>query len=80
MAPTGDAPACGPGPAADPLGRLLAAYAELESQWLPVCESNLQPEFNLISFDSFDAMVSAVLRELDESDRFVQKSAKSTSI
>ena len=80
MAPTGDAPTCGPGPAADPLERLLAAYAELESQWLPVCKSNLQPDFNVISFDSFDARFSAVLQELDESDRFVQKSAESTSI
>jgi hypothetical protein len=31
-------------------------------------------------FDGFDARLSAVLRELDESDRSVQISAKSTSI
>jgi len=30
--------------------------------------------------DSFDAEFSALLRELDESDRFVQKSAESTSM
>ena len=36
--------------------------------------------FNVRVFGSFDASSSAVLRELDESDRFVQKSAESTSI
>ena len=42
-----------------------------------VWKSNPQPDFNVrvIERDSF-----AVLRELDESDRFVQKSAESTSI
>ena len=43
-------------------------------------KSNLQPEFNVRVFDCFDARISAVLRELNESDRFVQKSAESTSI
>ena len=42
--------------------------------------SNLQPDFNVSVCDSFDATSSSVLRELDESHRFVQKSAKSTSI
>ena len=37
-------------------------------------------DFNVSVRDSFDATVSAVLRELDESNRFVQKSAESTSI
>ena len=46
----------------------------------PVWNSNLQPDFNVIVCDSFDAISSAVLRELDESNRFVQKSAESTSI
>ena len=50
----------------------------------PAClaawNSNLQPEFNVRICDSFDASSSAVLRELDESNRFVQKSAESTSI
>ena len=43
-------------------------------------ESNIQPDFNVSVFDKFDARLSAVLRELDEIDRFVQKSAESTSI
>ena len=42
--------------------------------------SNLQSDFNVIVGDRFDVRLSAVLRELDESDRFVQKSAESTSI
>ena len=46
----------------------------------PVWNSNLQPDFNVRICDSFDASSSAVLRELDESNRFVQKSAESTSI
>ena len=46
----------------------------------PVWKSNLQPDFNVSVCDSFDARSSAVLRELDESNRFVQKSAESTSI
>ena len=45
-----------------------------------VWKSNLQPEFNVGVCDSFDASSSAVLRELDESNRFVQKSAESASI
>ena len=46
----------------------------------PVWESNLQPDFNASKRDSFDASSSTVLRELDKSNRFVQKSAESTSI
>ena len=45
-----------------------------------VPNSNLQPDFNVSVCDSFDATSSAVLRELDESNRFVEKSAESTSI
>ena len=44
-----------------------------------VWKSNLQPDFNARVCDSFDASSSAVLRELDESHRFVQRSAESTS-
>jgi hypothetical protein len=44
-----------------------------------VWKSNLQPDFNVRVCDSFDAISSAGLRELDESNRFVQKSAESTS-
>ena len=43
-------------------------------------EPNLQPDFNVRVRDSFDATSSAVLRELDESNRSVQKSAESTSM
>ena len=45
-----------------------------------VPKSNLQPDLNVVVFDSFDAMSSSVLRELGESNRFVQKSAESISI
>ena len=46
----------------------------------PVCKSNIQPDFNVSVFECFDANFLAVLRELDESNRSVQKSAESTSI
>ena len=44
------------------------------------CESTIQPDFNVSVHDSLDARFSAVLRELDESNRFVRKSAESTSM
>jgi hypothetical protein len=46
----------------------------------PVPKPNLQPDFNMSVFECFDTSSSAGLRELDESDRSVQKSAESTSI
>ena len=46
----------------------------------PVCKSNLQPDFNVRVLECFDASSSAGLRELDASNRSVQKSAESTSI
>jgi len=46
----------------------------------PVPNSNLQLDFNVSVRDSFDKISSAALRELDESNRFVQKSAESTSM
>ena len=46
----------------------------------PAWHSNLQPDFNVSVCDGFEAISSALLRELDESNRFVQKSAESTSI
>ena len=55
---------------------LASVVLQLKAVW----NSNLQPDFNVRICDSFDASSSAVLRELDESDRFVQKSAESTSI
>jgi cyclopropane fatty-acyl-phospholipid synthase-like methyltransferase len=48
--------------------------------YVAVWNSNIQPDFNVRICDKFDASSSAVLRELDESNRFVQKSAESTSI
>jgi len=51
-------------------------HAASEAVW----KSNLQPDFNVRVCDRFDASSSAVLRELDESNRFVQKSAESASI
>ena len=44
--------------------------------WKP----DLQPDFNVSVFERFDTSSSAGLRELDKSNRFVQKSAESTSI
>ena len=46
----------------------------------PVCKSNLQPDFDVSVFECFDTSSSVVLRELDERNRSVQKSAESTSI
>ena len=46
----------------------------------PVPKPNLQPDFNVSVFECFDTSSSAGLRKRDESDRFVQKSAESTSI
>jgi len=45
-----------------------------------VWTSNLQPDFNVRVCGRFDASSLVVLRELDESHRFVQKSAESTSM
>ena len=47
---------------------------------MTVPKPNLQPDFNVSVFECFDTSSSAGLRELDESDRSVQKSAESTSI
>ena len=46
----------------------------------PGQESNLQPDFNVRVIERIVPDSSAVLRELDESNRSVQKSAESTSI
>jgi hypothetical protein len=45
-----------------------------------VWKSNLQPDFNVRVIERFGPNSFAVLRELDESNRSVQKSAESTSI
>ena len=55
-------------------------FHAFEAEHNPVPNSNLQLDFNVSVCDSFDATSSASLRELDESNRFVQKSAESTSI
>ena len=49
-------------------------------QWEAAWKPNLQPDFNVSVRDRFDAISSAVLRELDESNRSVQKLAESTSM
>ena len=54
--------------------------AGAEAQSLAAWKSNLQPDFNMRIFECFDTSTFAVLRELAESNRFVQKSAESTSI
>ena len=43
-------------------------------------ESHLRPDFKVSVFECFDTSTSAVLRELDESHRSVEKSAESTSM
>ena len=43
-------------------------------------DSNPQPDFNVRVRDRFDAITSARLRYLEESNGFVQKSPKSTSM
>ena len=65
-------------PTVDALTR--AGDALPNPQYPSVWKSNLQPDFNVSVRDRFDARLSAVLRKLDESNRFVQKSAESTSI
>ena len=61
-----------------PLGNVKGEVDEIPRG--AVWKSNLQPDFNLSVCDGFDASSSSMLRELDESNRFVQKSAESTSI
>ena len=56
------------------------AHADAILEPLAVPKRNLQPDFNVIVFECFDTSSSAGLRELDESDRSVQKSAESTLI
>jgi hypothetical protein len=69
-APAGGASATTGAPASN------ASSVVIEPVWKP----NIQLDFNVSVRDSFDATFSAVLRELDESNRFVQKSRESTSI
>ena len=73
------------GVAWDPTGRFLASASEDRRVLVwrasgAVCKSNLQIDFNVRVFECFDTSTCAVLRELAESNRFVQKSAESTSI
>ena len=56
----------------------LALRCAIERRSVP--KPNLQPDFNVSIFECVDTSSSAGLRELDESDRSVQKSAESTSI
>jgi hypothetical protein len=56
------------------------AYDKRRERRKTVPKPNLQPDFNVSVFEWFDTSSSAGLRELDESDRSVQKSAESTLI
>ena len=64
---------CFPVAAAATASFIAAAYP-------PVWNSNLRPEFNVRIIERIAPDSSVALRELDESNRFVQKSAKSTSM
>jgi len=71
--------------AAVPRGKARPGPGDAETRdgcaaYRPAWESNLQPDFNVSVFGCFDTSTSAVLREHDESNRSVQKSAESTSI
>jgi len=57
---------------------VLSAYSRAKNRFVAAWNSNLRPDFNVRVID--DARLSAVLREPDESHRFVQKSAESTSM
>jgi hypothetical protein len=57
-----------------------AEYGDDEDECVAVWKSNLQPDFNVRVIERFGPASSNAFRELDESDRFVQKAAKSTSI
>ena len=65
---------------ADDAGFDAAWRAGLEGAFAAVPNSNLRLDFNVSVRECFDATSLASLRELDESNRFVQKSAESTSI
>ena len=63
--------------------RLDAARAEDvrgDRELAPARNPNLPPDFNVRVIERFDASSSALLRELDERNRSVQKSAESTSM
>ena len=62
------------------VAKCLRALVRDVGRSAPVCKSNLQPDFNVRVLECFDRSTSAVLRELAESNRFVRKSAESTSI
>ena len=64
----------------DTVGFIQKLPTKLVASFRAAPNSNLQLDFNVSVRDSFDATSSALLRELDESDRFVQKSAESTSM
>merc|ERR1712091_838974 len=79
--PYGAAPPFFPGAAAPPPPAVVNPYADVGKAWSdPVWKSNLQPDFNVRVIERIGPDSFAVLRELDESNRSVQKSAESTSI
>ena len=58
----------------------LMVVGDKWEMYIPVWKSNLQSDFNVRAIERFGPASSAVLRELNESNQFVQKSAESTSI
>jgi GH24 family phage-related lysozyme (muramidase) len=64
------------------VGMTTVGYGDMVpvTAWAPVWKSNIQPDFNVRVIERIAPESSAELRELDESNRFVQKSAESTSI
>ena len=67
-------------PQPDSIARGWQMMCMVVATFPPARTSKLQPDFNVRVFERFDASASALLRELDESHRFVQKSAESTSM
>jgi hypothetical protein len=60
--------------------RREVAEARVDDRLVPAWNSNLQPDFHVRVFERFDTSSSALLRELEKSDRSVQKSAESISM
>ena len=74
--PTRHAVVCAVRGTADVGDALTDLVCEVEPVWIP----KLQPDFNVRVLERFGPSSLVVLRELDESNRFAQKSAESTSI
>ena len=60
--------------------RVITLTTAVAAVFRPVWIPNIQPDFNVCVLERFGPDSLAVLRELDESHRCLQKSAESTSI